>query len=100
MIAKYDTVSVSSHQVSTTLGNECVILELQAGTYFSVNDVGTAVWNYLQQPRLVSDVIAHIVTKYEVSADQAEAEILSFLQNLVDKGLVIVEEHGSTRQTP
>ena len=99
MIAKYDTVSAAPHQVSTTLGTESVILELQAGTYFSVNEVGTAVWNYLQQPRHVTDVIAHIVNKYEVSPDQAEAEILSFLQSLVDKGLVTVE-HGSDRQTP
>jgi hypothetical protein len=99
MIAKHDTVSASPHQVSITLGNESVILELQAGTYFSASDVGMAVWNYLQQPRHVTDVIAHIVNKYEVSADQAEAEILTFLQNLVDKGLVIVEP-GSTPQTP
>ena len=99
MIAKYDTVSASSHQVSATLGSDSVILELQAGTYFSVNDVGTAIWNYLQQPRHVTDVIAHIVNKYEVSADQAEPEILNFLQNLLNKGLVTVEHRG-TRKNP
>ena len=96
MIAKCDTVSASLHQAFTTLGNESVILELQSGTYFKVNDVGAAVWDYLQQPRQVTDVITHIVNKYEVSADQAEAEILSFLQNLVDKGLVVLE-HATTR---
>ena len=99
MITKYDTVSASPHQLFATLVNESVILELQAGTYFSVNDVGTAVWNYLQQPRHVTDVIAHIVNQYEVSAPQAEVEVLSFLQNLVDKGLAIVE-HGDSRQDP
>lgn len=99
MIAKFDIVSVSPHQVSTTLGNESVILELQAGTYFGANEVGTAIWNYVQQPRQVADVIAHIVNNYEVSADQAEAEILNFVQNLVDKGLATVE-HRSTRQAP
>jgi hypothetical protein len=98
MIAKYDTVSASPDQLSTNLGNDSVILKLQAGTCFGVNNVGTAIWNYLQQPRHVTDVIAYIVDKYEVSADQAEVEILSFLQSLVDKGLVIVED-GSTRQT-
>lgn len=91
MIAKYDTVSASSHQVYTTLGSESVVLELQAGTYFGVNEVGTAVWNFLQQPRQVADVIEYVVNNYEVSADRAEAEILIFLQNLADKGLVVVE---------
>jgi hypothetical protein len=99
MIAKHDIVSASLHQVSANLGSESVVLELQAGTYFGVNDVGTAIWNVLQQPCRVTDVIAHIVNNYEVSADQAEAEILGFLQQLVDKGLALVE-HESTRQAP
>ena len=60
-----------------------------------MNDVGTAVWNFLQQPRQVSDVIEHIVNNYEVAADQAEVEILDFLQNLVDKGLVVAHHRGA-----
>ena len=94
MIAKHDTVCASPHQLSTTLGNESVILELQAGTYFGVKDVGAAVWNYLQQPRHVTEVIAHIVNRYEVSTDRAEAEILSFLETLMEKGLITVKHAG------
>ena len=91
MIARSDTVSASPHQEFTTLGNESVVLELQGSTYFGINDVGTTVWKFLQQPRQVTEVINHIVEHYEVSADLAEAEILSFLQELVDKGLAVVE---------
>ena len=96
MIARSDTVSASPHQVYTTLGNESVVLELQGCTYFGINDVGTTVWKFLQQPRQVTEVINHIVEHYEVSADLAEAELLSFLQELVDKGLAVIER-GSVR---
>jgi hypothetical protein len=92
MIAKYDIVSASPHQVYTTLGSESVVLQLQAGAYFGMNDVGTAVWNFLQQSRQVADVIEYVVDNYEVSAQVAEAEILSFLQNLAEKGLVVVKK--------
>jgi len=95
MVAKYDIVSASVHQVYTTLGSEAVVLELQGSNYFGMNDVGTAVWNFLQQPRKVSDIIEHIVNNYEVSADQAEVEILSFLQKLVDQGLVVVDHRSA-----
>jgi hypothetical protein len=95
MIAKYDTVSPSPHQVYTTLGSESVVLELQAGTYFGMNEVGTAVWSFLQQSRQVADVIEYVVNNYEVSAEVAEAEILSFLQNLLEKGLVVVERRSA-----
>ena len=95
MVGKYDVVSASPHQVYTTLGSEAVVLELQASKYFGMNDVGTAVWDFLQQPREVSNVIEHIVNNYDVSADQAEVEILGFLQNLVDKGLVVVNHRSA-----
>ena len=95
MVAKSDVVSVSPHQVYTTLGSEAVVLELQASNYFGMNDVGTTVWTFLQQPREVSDVIKHIVDNYEVSPEQAEVEILSFLQNLLDNGLVVVDQRGA-----
>ena len=96
MVAKSDIVSMSPHQVYTTLGSEAVVLELQASNYFGMNDVGTVVWNFLQQPRKVSDIIEHIFNNYEVSAEQAEVEIMSFLQKLADQGLVVVD-HGSAR---
>ena len=95
MVAKSDIVSMSPHQVYTTLGSEAVVLELQASNYFGMNDVGTAVWNFLQQPREVSDVIEHIVNHYEGSIEQAEVEILNFLQNLVNKGLVVVDHKSA-----
>jgi hypothetical protein len=92
MIAKFDTVSASPHQVYTTLGSETVVLEFQAGTYFGMDEVGTAVWNFLQQSRQVADVIEYVASNYEVSAEVAETEILGFLQNLVEKGLLVIEK--------
>ena len=94
MIRLHDIVSASPSQVSTTLGDESIVLELQAGTYFGVNDVGTAVWKFLQQPRQVAEVIAHVRQRYEVSAEQAEAEVLAFLQELAKKNLVSVSSRS------
>jgi hypothetical protein len=97
MIKKDDTVSVSPHQVSATLADESIVLELQAGTYFGMNDVGTDVWKFLQQPRRVTDVIAHILERYEIEAHRAEAEILRFLEELANKNLVMVERKNRPR---
>ena len=94
MIRLHDIVSASPSQISTTLGEESIVLELQAGTYFGVNVVGTAVWKFLEQPRQVEEVIAHVLQRYEVSAEQAEAEVLAFLQELSKKHLVSVSSRS------
>jgi hypothetical protein len=94
MVRLHDIVSASPSQISTTLGDESIVLELQAGTYFGVNDVGTAVWKFLQQPRPVADVIAHVLQRYEVSAEQAEAEVLAFLEELTKRNLVSVNSRS------
>jgi hypothetical protein len=94
MIRLHDVVLASPSQVSTTLGDESIVLELHAGTYFGVNEVGTTVWEFLQQPRQVAEVIAHVLQKYEVSAEQAEAEVIAFLQELAKRHLVSVSSRS------
>jgi len=45
----------------------------------------------------VTEVIAHILDRYEVAADQAEAEILCFLEKLANKNLVVVKRENKRR---
>lgn len=86
-----DTVVVASgDQVHRTLGDEAVILALRAGTYFGVDEVGARIWELLQQPVRVAALRDAIVAEYEVSAEQAEQDLLAFLAELLDNELIEV----------
>ena len=85
-------VLASDEQVHRTLGDEAVILELRKGTYFGVDEVGARIWELLQQPVTVAAIRDAIVDEYEVTAEQAEQDLLTFLGELLENELIEVRQ--------
>lgn len=81
-------VVVSQDQVSCDLSGESAILNLKAGVYYGLNEVGTRIWKLIQEPRRVGDLRDAILEEYEVEPDRCEADILFLLQALLDNGLM------------
>ena len=82
---------VSDHQLSTTLSGEVVILGLQDTVYYGLQEVGTRVWDLLQSPRPIGQIIQRIVSEYDVSEQAAAADICRLLGELHERGLVTIE---------
>jgi len=87
-----DAIAVASqHQLSTTLSEEVVILGLRDTVYYGLQDVGTRIWQLLQTPRSVRQIVDHIVSEYDVIEVTAAADVCRLLGELRDRGLVTVE---------
>ncbi len=71
---------------------ETVVLHFDQGLYFGLNEVGTLIWNQLQQPRKVQEIRDTILREYEVSNEECERDLFSLLRELSDKGLVEVRD--------
>jgi hypothetical protein len=68
----------------TRLETESVLLHLDSGLYFSLNSVGSRIWDRLAEgPRTIDDLLSQITKEYEVSPEQAEPDLLALLQELV-----------------
>lgn len=95
-ISKNSIVVASPDQVSSDLSGESVILNLKSGTYFGLNEVGSSVWQFIQEPRTVSDVCEAILAEYDVDAQTCETEVQALLVDLLAAQLVeIRDEMGS-----
>jgi hypothetical protein len=84
-----DTVVVSDNQVSADLSGEVVILGMKEGAYFGVEQAGARIWALLQAPCRLRDVVETLVAEYEVPAEQCAADVLAFVEDLAERGLVI-----------
>jgi len=84
-----DTLVVSSDQVAADLSGEVVILGMKEGAYFSVSAVAARVWALLQVPCRLGDIVATLLSEYDVPADQCAAEVLEFAEDLAARGLVV-----------
>ena len=81
----------SPRQVSTQLGSEMVILGVERGQYFSLNEVGAKIWELIQEPHSVDAVCANLLAQYEVSSETLEADVLAILEAMHAQGLVQVQ---------
>ena len=87
-------VVVSQDQVSCELGGETAILNLKAGVYYGLNEVGARIWKLIHEPKRVSEIHDTILEEYEVEPDRCEADILVLLQALLDNGLIEVKNES------
>lgn len=83
-------VVVSANQVSTTLGDEAVILGADAGQYFGLNEVGARVWELVQHPVSVSTIRDTLCGEYEVAPEECERDVVELLNELSRNGLIDV----------
>ncbi|MGH9556976.1 MAG: PqqD family protein [Terriglobales bacterium] len=89
-LTRNTTVVAVSDQVSCTLEDEAVVLHLGKGVYYGLNPVGATVWNALQQPKTVGELVEIVTGEFDVEASRCEGDVLELLGRLEDAGLIEV----------
>ncbi len=82
-------------QVSSDLGGEVVILDLDGSRYYGLNEVGAFVWDLLAQPRSVGALQAALLDEYDVDAERCRADLEALLDELITNGLVERRDRAS-----
>ena len=70
------------------MGDEMVLLDLESGLYFGVDGVGQRIWETFAEGRNLEEAVAVVVAEYEVEEAQAQADVIAFVRDLVDRGLL------------
>jgi len=94
-LANTSTVVASEHQTSSQVGDEQVILDLEGGVYYGLNDVGARIWELVQEPVRVEEIVAEIRKEYDVTEEQCAADVKELLAELEEYGLVRISANGS-----
>ena len=85
------TVSVSPDQASSELLGETVILELQSGVYYGLNETGSFIWQLLQSGKTLEEVKESILAEYDIEPEPCTQYIISLVEKLAAKGLLKIE---------
>jgi hypothetical protein len=88
LIADPCVVVATKEHFSSPLGDDIIILDVKAGVYFSLDNVGALVWDLVQSPISVKDLRTAILEKYEVDPEVCERDLLALLRELADRNLV------------
>jgi hypothetical protein len=88
------TIAVTDNQISAELAQgdsgEIVILSLDEGIYYELNEVGARIWNLIQQPCSVKTVRDALLAEFDVETKQCEEDLLTLLRDLIQRGLAKV----------
>lgn len=74
------------------IDNEIVALSIPQGTCYAFNRVGSRIWALLASSVRVSDLIAILLTEYQVDADVCEHQALDLLEELRTAGMIATVE--------
>lgn len=70
--------------ISARVGDEIVMMSVEAGKYIGLNRVGARIWELMETPQSPDTLIAQLVGDFDVNKATCRAEVDSFLQSLAD----------------
>ena len=71
---------------------EMVLLDMESENYFGLDEVGTAIWQAMQEKATLQEVLEVLLDQYDVEAEVLERDLSDFVGKLLESGLVEVKE--------
>jgi hypothetical protein len=90
-----DTPTIAEDVVFRELEGEIVILNLEKGEYFGVDDVGTRMWTLLAEGRSLRQVADIMVSEYDVRRETVAADLLRLAGEMISHGLIRIQHPDS-----
>lgn len=75
--------------VSRKVGDELVLLDLQRGVYFGLDEVGARIWALMLDNGDASTIVARLADEYEAPRRQLEEGVNQLLLELQSQGLLV-----------
>lgn len=77
--------------LSSSLGNEMVLMDMEKGSYFSLDEIGTLIWNKLTEEIEVNALCEYLMSISNVEEKQCQTDVIEFLEDLQDRNMIIVK---------
>ena len=74
----------------TDLDGEKVMLNLDKGEYFMMNEVGSRIWEIISEPINVKEIISTLRNEYEVDEETCKDTVIEFLGRLDNADLISI----------
>jgi hypothetical protein len=67
-----------------------VLLKVEDGQCFTLEEVGSRVWDLCETTTQVSDIVAAICAEYEAPRETVEGDVIDLLSDFAHEGLIAV----------
>ncbi len=91
MVTTKSVLVAVSEQISSHLDDEVVILSLADGTYYGLNPIGARIWDIIQEPTTLGELVSKLADEYSVDHATCEQDVADLVHKMVERGLIEVE---------
>lgn len=79
----------SSDVVSETIDGETVVVSLTKGTYYSLDQVGAAVWSLIEAEVTVETIVSEVLSKFDGDTSEMTRETENLIAQLQAEQLIV-----------
>ncbi|SEC07736.1 Coenzyme PQQ synthesis protein D (PqqD) [Paenibacillus sp. GP183] len=98
------TISLQDYKIQgkgnivSDMGGEKVMLSVHNGKYYNLGKIGGRIWELMESPIQVAQVVTTLMSEYEVDQSECEEQVISFIERLSREGLIESgEDHGHSK---
>lgn len=89
MALNLDTkIKVASNIVSRKVQDEEVILQLDSGVYYGLNEVGTEIWHMMKSGKSLRQIITQVSRDYEIPSKRITDDLFTLVKDLKKRKIV------------
>ena len=85
-------INIPNDVLASEVDDEMVLLNLVSGKYFSLDDIGTRMWQLIKKHRQLKAVHQELLEEYKVDSQQLEQDLLALTDKLAANGLLQIVE--------
>ena len=85
-------ISIPEDVLFRDLDGEAVVLNLESGKYFGLDETGTRMWALLAEHGRVEPACRVLLDEYEVSEEQLQCDLLKLVDELASHDLLQLDE--------
>ncbi len=69
--------------IFSDIDDQVVMMDLDNGDYFELNTVGTRIWELLETPTTVNDLVKTLLSEFDIAEDVCRTETEAFINNML-----------------
>ncbi len=86
-------VRVAANTLSREVQGETVLLQLDRGEYFGLDEIGTRVWQLITERGDLDAVRAALAEEFDADADQISLDLRELVDALLERQLLVADSH-------
>jgi hypothetical protein len=92
MLTRNSIIQRAPDVIAAEADQDLIMVSVATGYYYGVSDVAREIWDAIGNPKRISDLVDDLTANFQIDSSLCEEQTLTFLNALLDEGLLQVKD--------